>query len=109
MMREMDLDDMPIEWGASRDPEYLLAPMWGNAQAKSSFPAFARWPQCRACRRSHRAQSSVEAFFLALNGGAGWEFVLSGFFLPVLIGNIIGGTALFGLIAYGQVAHEFKG
>jgi formate/nitrite transporter FocA (FNT family) len=27
----------------------------------------------------------------------------SGFFVPVLIGNVIGGTALFALIAYAQV------
>ncbi|MGA3301864.1 MAG: formate/nitrite transporter family protein [Methylovirgula sp.] len=57
----------------------------------------------------HIVAGSVEAFFLALNGGASWGFVIGGFLVPVLIGNIIGGTALFGLIAYGQVAHEFKG
>ncbi len=95
--------------GARRAIQNVSAPYVRECEAKSSFAAFARWPQCRACRRSHRAQSSVEAFFLALNGGAGWGFVVSGFFLPVLIGNIIGGTALFGLIAYGQVAHEIKG
>ena len=57
----------------------------------------------------HVIAGSVEAFFLALNGAAGWGFVVGGFLIPVLIGNIIGGTALFGLIAYGQVMHEIKG
>lgn len=57
----------------------------------------------------HIIAGSVEAFFLALNGAAGWDFVVGGFLIPVLIGNIIGGTALFGLIAYGQVMHEIKG
>jgi formate/nitrite transporter FocA (FNT family) len=28
------------------------------------------------------------------------------FFIPVLIGNVIGGTALFALIAYAQVMKE---
>lgn len=57
----------------------------------------------------HIVAGSTEAFFLALNGTAGWGFVFGGFILPVLIGNIIGGTALFTLIAYGQVMHEIKG
>lgn len=57
----------------------------------------------------HIVAGSVEAFMLALNGGASWGFVVGGFLVPVAIGNIIGGTALFGLIAYGQVAHEIKG
>ena len=52
---------------------------------------------------------TVEAFFLALNGVAGWDFVFGTFIVPVLFGNIIGGTALFGLISYGQVMHEIKG
>ena len=32
--------------------------------------------------------------------------MLFGFFIPVLIGNVIGGTALFALIAYAQVMKE---
>ena len=37
-------------------------------------------------------------------------FIVFGtFIVPVLFGNIIGGTALFGLISYGQVMHEIKG
>lgn len=57
----------------------------------------------------HIVAGSTEAFYLALNGAAGWGFVVGGFVVPVLIGNIIGGTALFTLIAYGQVMHEIKG
>jgi formate/nitrite transporter FocA (FNT family) len=56
----------------------------------------------------HIIAGSTEAFYLALNGAAGWGFVVGGFIVPVLIGNIIGGTALFALIAYGQVMHEMK-
>jgi hypothetical protein len=40
--------------------------------------------------------------FLLLNGRLGMQPMLTGFFLPVLVGNIIGGTALFALIAYAQ-------
>ena len=32
--------------------------------------------------------------------------MLTDFFIPVLIGNVIGGTALFALIAYAQVMQE---
>ncbi|MFZ0559823.1 MAG: formate/nitrite transporter family protein [Methylovirgula sp.] len=57
----------------------------------------------------HIVAGSTEAFYLALNGAASWGFVVGGFIVPVLIGNIIGGTALFTVIAYGQVMHEIKG
>jgi formate-nitrite transporter family protein len=32
--------------------------------------------------------------------------MIGGFIVPVLIGNIVGGTALFALIAYAQVMKE---
>ena len=34
------------------------------------------------------------------------EPMVTDFFVPVLIGNVIGGTALFALIAYAQVMKE---
>jgi formate-nitrite transporter family protein len=54
----------------------------------------------------HIVAGSVEAFFLVLNGQLGLAAMVSGFFIPVLLGNIIGGTALFALIAYAQVMKE---
>jgi formate/nitrite transporter FocA (FNT family) len=54
----------------------------------------------------HVVAGSSEAFMLVLNGQMGWWPMLADFFAPVLIGNIIGGTALFALIAYGQVMQE---
>lgn len=54
----------------------------------------------------HIVAGSVEAFLLLLNGALGWWPMLIDFFVPVLIGNIIGGTALFALIAYAQVMDE---
>jgi formate/nitrite transporter FocA (FNT family) len=54
----------------------------------------------------HVVAGSMEAFLLALNGDLGWWPILADFFVPVLIGNIVGGTALFALIAYAQVMKE---
>ena len=39
-------------------------------------------------------------------GDLNWLAMLTDFFAPALIGNIIGGTALFALIAYAQVMKE---
>ena len=54
----------------------------------------------------HIVAGSVEAFFLVLNGQFGLQSMVTEFFIPVLIGNVIGGTALFALIAYAQVMKE---
>jgi formate/nitrite transporter FocA (FNT family) len=54
----------------------------------------------------HIVAGSVEAFLLVLNGDLGWWPLVADFFVPVLIGNVIGGTALFALIAYAQVMKE---
>jgi formate-nitrite transporter family protein len=54
----------------------------------------------------HIVAGSVEAFFLVLNSHLGVEPMVVDFFVPVLVGNIIGGTALFALIAYAQVMKE---
>ncbi|MEO8316783.1 MAG: formate/nitrite transporter family protein [Bradyrhizobium sp.] len=54
----------------------------------------------------HIVAGSVEAFFLILNGRVGIEAMAMDFFVPVLMGNVIGGTALFALIAYAQIMKE---
>jgi len=54
----------------------------------------------------HVVAGSMEAFMLVLNGDLGWWALLGQFFVPVLIGNVVGGTALFALIAYAQVMEE---
>jgi formate/nitrite transporter FocA (FNT family) len=54
----------------------------------------------------HIIAGSMEAFVLVLNGDAGPGAMVFDFFIPVLIGNVIGGTALFALIAYAQVMKE---
>jgi formate/nitrite transporter FocA (FNT family) len=54
----------------------------------------------------HIVAGSVEAFLLLVSGQLGFGQMLAGFTIPVLIGNVIGGTALFALIAYVQVMRE---
>lgn len=54
----------------------------------------------------HIVAGSVEAFLLVLAGELNWLAMLTGFTIPVLAGNIVGGTALFALIAYAQVMKE---
>ena len=48
----------------------------------------------------------MEAYLLVLSGDWAWWQMLWQFFVPVLLGNVIGGTALFALIAYAQVMEE---
>jgi formate/nitrite transporter FocA (FNT family) len=54
----------------------------------------------------HVVAGSMEAFLLVLNGDFGWWSMAIEFMLPVLLGNVIGGAALFALIAYAQVMKE---
>ena len=55
---------------------------------------------------SHVVAGAAEAWLLWLTGHASLGWALGGFILPALIGNIIGGTGLFALLAHGQVRHE---
>ena len=54
----------------------------------------------------HIVAGSVEAFMLVANGELGVGAMLSGFMLPVLLGNIVGGTVLFAMLSYAQVMKE---
>ena len=54
----------------------------------------------------HIVVGSFEAFMLLLNGEIGFGAMLAHFTIPVLIGNVVGGTALFALLAYAQVMKE---
>jgi formate/nitrite transporter FocA (FNT family) len=55
---------------------------------------------------THIVAGSVEMWFLALTGGTTFNTALLAFFLPVLAGNVIGGTAIFTMLAWGQVRDE---
>lgn len=55
---------------------------------------------------AHIVAGSVEVFMLLVSGQLGFGSLLVGFIIPVLAGNVIGGTALFALISYAQVMRE---
>lgn len=58
---------------------------------------------------AHVVAGSVEAFMLVLAGELSPVAMATTFALPALVGNIIGGTALFALLSYAQVRHEIDG
>jgi formate/nitrite transporter FocA (FNT family) len=55
---------------------------------------------------THIVAGSMEANLLVLSGDWAWWQMLLQFFVPVLLGNMVGGTALFALISYAQVMEE---
>lgn len=57
---------------------------------------------------THIIAGSVEMSYLIIGGDLGIATALTSFFIPVLLGNIIGGTAIFTMIAYGQVVDEVR-
>ena len=62
-----------------------------------------------AAELAHIVAGSLEAFLLLLNGQMGMAAVTFDFAAPVLAGNIVGGTLLFAVISYAQVAKEIDG
>ncbi len=57
---------------------------------------------------SHIIAGSVDMAFLVERGGASWEDFAIRFYLPTLLGNILGGVALVAALNYGQVAPEIE-
>jgi formate-nitrite transporter family protein len=55
---------------------------------------------------AHIIAGSVECAFLVQSGLASLSQYASDFFVPTLLGNILGGTTLVALLNYGQVAPE---
>lgn len=55
---------------------------------------------------AHVVAGSVEAFMLVLGGQWTPMHMILDFTLPALVGNVLGGTALFALISYAQVMEE---
>ena len=54
----------------------------------------------------HIVTGSVQAFLLIADGTLGVWPMVANFTIPVLLGNIIGGTVLFAMISYAQVMKE---
>ena len=59
-----------------------------------------------ACGFSHVIAGAAEALLLLWSGQASLAWVAGGFIGPALVGNIIGGTGLFALLAHAQVRQE---
>ena len=57
---------------------------------------------------THIVAGSVEMAYLIVTGHLGFSQAVLGFFLPVLAGNVIGGSAIFAALAWGQVKDEIK-
>lgn len=57
---------------------------------------------------AHVVAGASEAFLLMWAGQASVGWALGGFVLPALLGNILGGTGLFALLAHAQVKNEMK-
>jgi formate/nitrite transporter FocA (FNT family) len=55
---------------------------------------------------AHIVAGSVGAFLLLASGEVSAGPMLLHFLLPVLAGNIVGGTALFAMLSYAQVMKE---
>ncbi len=57
---------------------------------------------------THCIAGSTEAWVMWLSGEASLATTLGAVMLPSLLGNIIGGTALFAVLAHGQVSDELQ-
>jgi formate/nitrite transporter FocA (FNT family) len=55
---------------------------------------------------AHIVAGSFETFMLVANGRLDVLTMLGSFIVPTLLGNIVGGSALFALISYAQVMEE---
>ena len=61
------------------------------------------------CGLAHIVAGSVDAYYLVAIGEIGLGTYLTGFFVPTLIGNVLGGVTLVSVLNYGQVAPDMEG
>lgn len=55
---------------------------------------------------THVIAGSTEMFMLVINGQMGVAQAFIGYLIPTFLGNVIGGTGLFAMLAYGQIHAE---
>lgn len=60
------------------------------------------------CELSHVIAGSVEAAYMVLRGSAGVQDYLQRFFVPTLLGNVVGGIALVGLLNHASISPEMR-
>ena len=90
---------------------WLIATVvWLLPSAESSrFPAIALLTYLIALfHLSHIVAGSVEAASLMFSGDLDVGRAITHFYIPTLCGNVIGGSALFALISYAQIAEELE-
>ena len=61
------------------------------------------------CGLAHIVAGSVDAFYLVAIGEIGMATYLTGFFVPTLIGNVLGGVTLVSVLNFGQVVPDIEG
>lgn len=57
---------------------------------------------------THVIAGSAEAFYLVFKDLLTWRGAMVDFFLPTLLGNVVGGTVLFSVLSYVQVREEIE-
>lgn len=77
-----------------------------NARGAEIWVVMALTYTVAACGFSHVVAGSTKAWMLWLTDQASFGHVTGAIILPSLVGNIIGGTGLFAVLAHGQVRHE---
>jgi formate/nitrite transporter FocA (FNT family) len=77
------------------------------ATTDSGFPLIATITYAiAACGFTHVIAGAAEAWLLLWTGAVDIGWVGAGFLLPVMVGNIIGGTGLFAALAHAQAREE---
>ena len=100
----------PLQIGLTAIPAgFLMASVaWINsAEEQIGFPiVLALTLAIGLCHFAHVIAGSAEAWLLLWSGKATLGWVVFGFTLPALIGNVVGGTGLFAVLAHAQVREE---
>lgn len=86
----------------------VAALVWVNANSRGASLAvvFVVTYVIALCEFSHVIAGTMEIAALVMVDSISLSGAVFGFFLPALIGNVIGGTVLFAFISYGQVYQE---
>ena len=88
----------------------IAALTWMLAQARGAeFPVILTFTWLIAAGDfTHVVAGSVEMAYLVLDGSLGVAQGVAGFFVPTLLGNVIGGTLVFTMLAWAQVKEEVR-
>jgi formate/nitrite transporter FocA (FNT family) len=60
------------------------------------------------CGLAHIVAGSVDAFYLVATGEIDFAKYATGFFVPTLVGNVVGGVTLVSVLNFGQVAPDME-